>query len=286
RSDIFDDKDIKWNFYKKYGFELCPPRTWTEFNYISEFFNRSMNPNSPFEHGTIICGLKPTGIVEEFLPRQWAYNGKIVDEWGKISIDSDENIRALESLHTTFKYSPKECVSWFFDDAFNKLLSGEIVMAQGFATHYLPYKYSKLDNTFDRFIKVNTIPGGKPMLGGWILGINQNSHSYEESLSFLRWATSSQLAVHNTLLGGAVPLKDVCNNMLLKSKFMWLRYIDESFSNMGTRETLHDKNGNMIDHELVEYVLSDSIYKVLQGEATAQQALNYAKENLTALINV
>lgn len=285
RSDIFEDKDINWSFYKKYGFELCPPRTWTEFNYIAEFFNRSVNSNSPVEYGTTICGLKPTGIVEEFLPRQWAFNGKIVDEWGKICIDSDENIRALESLYNTYRHSPKESLAWFFDDAFNKLLSGEIVMAEGFATHYLPYKYSKLDDTFDRFIKVTTIPGGKPMLGGWILGISKYSQAPKESYAFLRWATSSQLAVHNTLMGGAVPLKAVCNNTLLKTKFPWLRYIDESFSNMGTREVLRDRKGNMIDPDMVETVLADAIYKVLLGEAAVQQALTQAKEALTALTN-
>ena len=283
RSDIFEDKDINWSFYKKYGFELCPPRTWTEFNYIAEFFNRSVNPNSPVEYGTTICGLKPTGIVEEFLPRQWAFNGQIVDEWGKICIDSDENIRALENLCNTYKHSPKESLGWFFDDAFNKLLSGEIVMAEGFATHYLPYKYSKLDDTFDRFIKVTTIPGGKPMLGGWILGINRHSEAPEESYAFLRWATSNQLAVHNTLMGGAVPLKAVCNNTLLKTKFPWLRYIDESFSNMGTREVVRDRKGNIVDPDLVETVLSDAIYKALLGEAEAQQALYQAKDALTAL---
>ena len=283
RSDIFEDKDIKWNFYKKYGFELCPPRTWTEFNYIAEFFNRSVNPNSPVEYGTAISGLKPTGIVEEFLPRQWAFNGKILDEWGKICIDSDENIRALENLCLTYRNSPKESLGWFFDEAFNKLLSGELIMAEGFATHYLPYKYSKLDDTFDRFIKVTTIPGGKPMLGGWILGINKYSEAHKESYAFLQWATSSELAVHNTLMGGAVPLKAVCNNTLLKTKFPWLRYIDESFSNMGTREVLFDRKGSMIDPDLVETVLSDAIYRALLNEATVQQALIQAKEALIAL---
>ena len=86
-------------------------------------------------------------------------------------------------------------------------------------------------------------------------------------------------------MGGAVPLKAVCNNTLLKTKFPWLRYIDESFSNMGTREVMRDRKGNMIDPDLVETVLADSIYKVLLDEATAQQALIQAKEALTALAN-
>ena len=285
RSDIFEDKDIKWNFFKKFGFELNPPRTWTEFNYIAEFFNRAENPSSPVEYGTTICGLKPTGIVEEFLPRQWAYNGRIVDKWGKVCIDSDENLRALENLLNTYKHSPEESLSWFFDDAFNRLLSGEIIMAQGFATHYLPYKYSKLDDTFDRFIEVRPIPGGKPMLGGWILGINKYSDSHDESFAFLRWATSNELAVHNTLMGGAIPLKAVCNNTLLKSKFPWLRYIDDSFSNMGTREIVHDQKGNRIDPDMIDSILSDAIYKALLGGTSVQQALTQAKEILTDLIN-
>jgi DNA-binding LacI/PurR family transcriptional regulator/ABC-type glycerol-3-phosphate transport system substrate-binding protein len=285
RRDIFEDKDIKWNFYKKYGFELSPPRTWTEFNYIAEFFDRAVNPSSPVEYGTALCGLKPTVIVEEFLPRQWAFNGKIVDEWGKVCIDSDENYRALESLAKTYEHSPKESLEWFFDEVFKKLLSGEMVMAQGFASHYLPYKYSKLDDTMDRFIDVCIIPGGKPMLGGWMLGINKYSDAHEESYAFLRWATDERLAVHNTLMGGAVPLTAVCNNTLLKNKFPWLRYIDETFSNMGTRETVRDKRGNMIDPDLVDSVLSDNIYKVLLGEASIEEALRTAKETFVRMIN-
>ncbi|MGI6160722.1 MAG: extracellular solute-binding protein [Christensenellales bacterium] len=285
RSDIFEDKDIKWSFFKKYGFEINPPRTWTEFNYIAEFFNRSVNPNSPVEYGTAICGLNPIGIVEEFFPRQWAFNGKILDEWGKVDLDSDENVRALTSLEDTYKNSPKESLSWFFDDAFNKLLSGEIIMAQGFSSHYLPYKHSKLNDTFDRFIKVTTIPGGKPMLGCWILGINSYSDAQDEGYTYLRWATSNTLAVHNIMMGGAVPLKAVCDNTLLKTKFPWLRFIDETFSNMGTREVIRDSKGNLIDPDVTDPILADAIYRTLMGNETARESLIGAKKAFQQLVN-
>lgn len=284
RKDIFENKDIQWNYYKKYGFDLRPPKNWTEFNCVAEYFNRSSNPNSPVQYGTSMCGLKPTGIVEEFLPRQWAFNGRIKDEWGKLCIDSDENVRALDSLLVTYKNSPKESLSWFFDDVFKKLLLGEIAMAQGFATHYMPYKYSQLENTFDRFISVDTIPGGKPMLGGWMLGINQYSAHHQESYSFLRWAASDRLAVQNTLMGGAIPVKAVSSNTLLKNQYPWLRYIDESFSNTGIRETVRDHKGNIVDPYLIDSILSDEIYKTLLGEVSAKQALTNAKESLQKII--
>jgi len=40
RKDLFEDKIEQENFKKQFGYELNPPKTWTEFSQIAAFFNR------------------------------------------------------------------------------------------------------------------------------------------------------------------------------------------------------------------------------------------------------
>jgi len=40
RKDLFEDSTEKENFKTQFGYELHPPKTWTQFTQIAEFFNR------------------------------------------------------------------------------------------------------------------------------------------------------------------------------------------------------------------------------------------------------
>lgn len=57
RKDIFKNLEIKSQFARMYGFELSVPNTWSNFNTVAEFFDRSLNAKSPFRYGTAASAL-------------------------------------------------------------------------------------------------------------------------------------------------------------------------------------------------------------------------------------
>lgn len=283
RQDIFENQEIKNRFMKRYGFELTPPRTWNDFNVIAEFFDRAYNPYSPFEHGTAATALEPIGLINEFLPRQWAFHGSIIDHWGKISIDSEENVRALENLVTTFRYTPKETEHYFWDDIFELLVKGEIPMAHGFASHYQPTKYSGID-TYEKYIRCIPIPYKKAMLGGWALGINCHSRHPREAYEYMKWNLNDRVAIANMRLCGCTPVWSVFRNETLKESNDWLNMVGPKVELGKLREELYCASGRQLDPQVVDEVLSGGIKKAIHRELDARDALQEVKENLKRMI--
>lgn len=274
RKDLFEDPSIKWSFYKKYGIELCPPRTWTEFNYTAEFFNREKNPESPVKYGTLLSGQAPVGFMEEFYVRQWAFNGRMFDKWGKLNINSIENIRAVESMAATFANAPKECFDMFYDEVFEGLLRGEAAFIQGFPPHYLPFRNGGGGgiSDFDARIVTAPIPGGKPMLGSWLLSMTK-SDMQDEAFEYMRWAADEALAVTNTLMGGTVPLQKIYSNTLLNEYYPWLRMFDAMDPYEGIREDMHCSDGDILDQFTFEQIMSEGLIPAMKGEMAAAEAV-------------
>lgn len=286
RKDVFNDRDIKKQFQKQYGYELMPPKTWTNFNTIAEFFDKKTNVNSPFQYGTAATALEPVGLINEFLPRQWAFHGRIADKWGKLVIDSEENQRALDNLVKTFQFVPKEAEGYFWDELFKMLLYGEIPIVQGFASHYQPGKHSQNGDTYEKYIGQLPLPGGKTMLGGWALGINRYSDRIKESYEFLKWNLNDKVAITNLRLCGCLPTVSVIRDETLRGSYPWLNLVDEKFQIGGSREELFDKGKKRIDLEQIDYILSGQIKRAINQEIDSKTALIEMKKELENMLKV
>lgn len=284
RKDIFTNPDLKAQFMRMYGFDLSVPNTWSNFNTVAEFFDRKYNPKSPFEYGTAASALEPIGLINEFLPRQWAFYGKIVDRWGKVIMNSDENVKALENLVNTFEHIPDKTQEYFWDDIFEMLLKGKIPMAQGFASHYQPGKYSLDGDTYEKYIEAVPLPGAKPMLGGWALGINKYSEHMKECYEFIKWNLNDSIAISNMRLCGCVPITTVFQDDTLKVSYPWLNMVNERVELGHLREEIFDKNKQIINTEEVDRVISCGIKKAILKEESPVEALSKVKSELNKLI--
>lgn len=285
RKDIFTNPDVKSQFMNMYGYELPPPGTWSNFNTIAEFFDRSVNPRSPFRYGTAASALEPIGLINEFLPRQWAFHGQITDRWGKVVIDSEENVKALENLTATFEHIPEGTEGYFWDEIFEMLLRGEIPMAQGFASHYQPGKYSVEGNTYEKYIEAVPVPGHRPMLGGWALGINKFSENIKECYEFIKWNLNDKTAILNMRLCGCVPTTTVFQDDTLKLSYPWLNMVNEKVELGRLREEIMDREKRIINTELIDDAISGGIKKAVLKKESPQKALGKIRDEISQLIS-
>lgn len=284
RKDIFTNPDIKAQFMNMHGFELSPPDTWSNFNTIAGFFDRSVNPKSPFRYGTAASALEPIGLINEFLPRQWAFHGQIADRWGHIVMDSEENVKALENLVTTFEHIPKGTAGYFWDEIFEMLLKGEIPMAQGFASHYQPGKYSVEGNTYEKYMEASPLPGRRPMLGGWALGINKFSENIQECYEYIKWNLNDKIAITNMRLRGCVPTSTVFQDDTLKLSRPWLNMVNERAELGRLREEIPDSGKQILNTELIDEAISRGIKEAVLKKEAPSCALKKIKNELNLLI--
>lgn len=280
RKDLFQDDAIRWNFYNQYGFELKPPKTWAEFNYIAEFFTRAHNPNSPTEYGTALSLTCPTALMEEYYVRQWAFHGAMVDNMGRIRIDTLENARALESLLKSFCYASPNSLESFFEETFYKLLTGEVALLQGFPTHYLPFRHTEIKKNFESSIAIESIPGRKPLLGSWSFCISSKSEAPQEAFAFIKWVVEEEHAVVRGMLGNLIPVKATYESTLLTDNYPGLKAMNVDNFSKCMRNKLYDYDGNAIDHYSFEEVVANSLIKVFNAGADIMEVLKEAQRNV------
>lgn len=266
RTDLFEDDLLKKKFYLKYGVQLCPPRTWNEFNLIAKFFTRQFNEESPVEYGTCLTGGRPEGIMAEFLPRQWSYKGKFFGSNG-LDMVSVANLRAVKNLCESYQYSYPDCMDFLEEEQVQEFGKGDIAMISSYNVHL----QDKLDFTNQK-VRFARIPGTSALIGGWMLGINAYSKHIEESALFLNWEMSDRISVHSSLLGQISPFKSVFYDSELLTIYPWMRIVSEPAialreKEFGTRSFPNDHVGRL------EQTFSDNLWRAILGEIMPEEAL-------------
>lgn len=284
RKDVFSDTKIQWSFFDKYGFELRPPGNWAEFNCVAEFFDPKFNRESAFKYGTVLALTRPTAVMEEYYVRQWAFGGRMIDKWSRISIFSIENIRALESLIISYAHAPPESLDYFFEETFTCLLKGETAMVQGFPTHYLPFRYPEYYHRFEEQIGVAPIPGDCPVLGGWVMGISSASKRQDDAYEFLTWVTREDLTVVKGLLGYLTPITATYESTLLNIFHPGLRMMNVANYTHELREVVKNVKGEVLENSRFEQIVSEEIIKALIGEQSASESLKKAHQKVEAVL--
>jgi multiple sugar transport system substrate-binding protein len=271
RKDLFNNVEIRRDYYLQNGIELRPPITWSEYNIIAKYFTQTHNQSSPIKYGTCILGEMPTGIIEEFLPRQWSYNGRIVSRDGEFVINTPQNIKALDNLCEAYRYSIPESINYMEDEQIRDFIQGKVALISTFNSHILSL-YNKEFTNFLPHIGFSAIPGHHSLIGGWVLGVNKRSHASELTYRFIKWASSDVIAIHNTLLGGLVPKNIVDTSAKLYKPYPWLENISGMMEAGKKREVIKDRQGRMIEQDIFEDELAQVLLQAVKGEINSREA--------------
>ena len=271
RKDLFTDQLLKKTYYKEYGLELHPPKTWMEFNLIAKFFTKRYNPNSPIEYGTCMMGRNPDGLVMEYLPRQWAYKGKLFKGKNPV-IYSVQNIKALKNLCESFKYSYPYCDEFTEDEQITEFANNDIAMIATYNIHLTMSSNPNID-AIKKNIEYYIMPGKSSLLGCWLFGINSKSNKPNSATKFIEWACSDSISIQSTIMGGFIPKKNVVQNQQIQMVLPWLQNIEDQLEMSRVREVVYNKQNRMIQNEKIESILANGIRKAVKGECTPEKAL-------------
>lgn len=100
RKDLFESEKEKAAYRARYRTELTPPQTWDEFAQIADFFNR---PEEGL-YGTLFA-LYPDGHnnIFDFALQLWSRGGDLVDENGRIVLDSLQANEAMDAYRNLIR---------------------------------------------------------------------------------------------------------------------------------------------------------------------------------------
>lgn len=270
RKDLFHDPTVKRMFYEYCREELTVPETFDQYNKIARFFTRSFYSGSPVKFGNTVAIGNSVVSPSEYLPRLFAEGGRLFDEDNKkINLTTKSARKALEGYMEAYEYSDKLIYQWW-KNALEGFAEGNTAMTIVFMNYASDIVNTKISNIAGK-IGFAAVPGGKPLIGGGVIGIHPQSQQKEAACEFINWLYSDEVASVFTMLGGLSPCKTVYNNRNVLELYPWLSAAKHSFS-IGHRRVDNNYYQNFSE-KMLEQIISVGVKNAVIGELTAHEAL-------------
>lgn len=216
RKDLFENPIEKQNFKKQFGYELHPPKTWTEFTQIAEFFNR---PKDNL-YGSVFANY-PDGhnMVFIFCLLFWTKGGSLLNSRNQIDINRPEAVDALDyyrKISNNKNAVHPQSIDFGSVEAGMAFAKGEVAMSInwfGFASMCEVIEESKVKGKVD----IAELPHDHNQETAslnvyWLYTIGTGSKHQKLAYDFIRFATSPESDKLLTTEGGIGCRKSTWND--------------------------------------------------------------------------
>ena len=218
RKDWFARPEIQAEFKKKHNRDLAAPKTWTEFQQVSEFFQgRTIDGKKVYgaylftERGSegITMGvtnvLYPMGFKYENPKQPYAMEG---------FVNSADAVRGLEFYKTLYKGStPPGLTNAYMTEGLDAFKSGQVAMMMNWFA-FFPGLYKDPNVGGDK-IGFFANPAGKAkgvQLGGQGISVVAYSPNRNEALQYIKWFANPEVQKKWQAIGGFSAAKAVLND--------------------------------------------------------------------------
>ncbi len=284
QKDLFEDRVLQIRYQRKNNEKLQPPKTWSQFNAVAEYFSRKYTPESPVKYGVSMSRGDNVYMAIDFLDRLWAYGGRVFDEFGQVSINSVSAVNAMRSLMQSYKYSSgKQLNSWDkVAEEFSQGDSAMVILYNSDVGDINNHTKSKVAGN----IGYSMIPGGCPVLGGWSLGLNRYGEHQEDAERFLLWACSGPNGVPLSLLGGSTLRSEYYERSDLEKLEPWKNLVLESCQRSRKRVLPEILDESRWKNKIYTLIIPKEITRVVNGELSETEALKNMERQICQLIEL
>lgn len=271
RNDLFEDATLSRAYYERYHETLDIPTTMEQHLRIVEFFTKKYNPVSPTEFGTTTTRGAAASTASDFLPYFLSKVDHIYDKNGHIVIDSPEMVQAMKQYVRMSDYS---CTQQWWGDSIKQFADGMAATTIIYSNYASAVINSKHSNVVGK-VGAAVVPGGKPLLGGGVIGISRYSQKLDACRQFFNWYYSPDISSMLVRLGGTSPIVDAYNDFNNFSIFPWLSTSKTSFG-LGTRG-IGDANISGFSIQKYEFSVGTALLNAINGIITTEEAASMAQ---------
>ena len=261
RTDVFAARAEEYQ--RQTGRKLAPPATWDEYLEIARFLN------SDTLNGNVIMGLKEQNFTV------WSgifhgLGGRLVDEQWQPLLNSPAGVRSLSLLVEMFRYAPPGAQRLGIEEANAAFLQGRGAMYLTWPTLI----WAQMQDT--NLCKVSgkvaaaVIPGGRPQLSAWSVGINRACRDPEAAFAWICFLVN-ETNTRRMLLdyGKGSPRASTYHDADCHRKVFYLDSLLRGFEGSLPRFRIASSQ------ELCDY-LDTQISEAISGRVTPQAALDRA----------
>lgn len=181
--------------------------TWEEYMGIVEQVNGMEMDGTTF-YGTTLIGAQPVPVVHMYTQLAASYGTRWFTQFPQApwdftpTINSAENLAAMQDWKALYDMSPPECINYLWFDAGTRFSQGDIALFY----HWTPYFYlvnnegylsgqpSPVVDKFQTAVLPTSEAGGEQVvsLGGWAMGMPSTAANQDASWQFINWATGTE----------------------------------------------------------------------------------------------
>ncbi|MDC7245927.1 MAG: extracellular solute-binding protein [Sphaerochaetaceae bacterium] len=281
RKDLFNDPLLKQEFEQIFHSQLRPPRTWKEFNAISEFFSFY---TEKIPYGTSIPAAFPESLAPEIYLRIFSAGGSVFDQNNKVILNKPKNLKAYIDLLKIFKFAKPNFRQTDDIGVVNDFLNGETAMVITYPSFINESVNGHAQKKIMSNIGFAQIPGQSPILGGWSLGINQLSDHKDEAFKFLSWACTDQISNHLSLLGGFSAVESTYSNDELIKLYPWFPIYHSAHKNSRPIVPPRKENGDIVSQNMIDEIVCKGIYSLIEEDKEIPSVIEETQQELEKLL--
>ncbi|MDY0288831.1 MAG: extracellular solute-binding protein [Sphaerochaeta sp.] len=282
RKDLFEDENNRSAYKKKFRSTLQPPKTWKEFNTITQFFTAY---SDSIEYGTSFSAAYPECLAPEIYLRLLSFikNDSILHSSINLLLNNQNVLKSYVSILRLLKFVKPNYMESNEESVVRDFLNGETAMLITY-----PSFFNKVALQTDQVIKeenigFSEIPGGTPILGGWGLGISANSTKVAESYQFLTWACMDEISPYFSVLGGFSAVQKTYRNDELTKLYPWFPLYSSSYKLGKPILPPSNERGEKIPQNQVDTIVCKWFYKLMHKEIDVQNTIRHTTEELANL---
>ena len=282
RRDLFENRTLAAEYSRLYNSSLVPPRTWTEFGAIAEFFTNCGSSENRVQYGTSIPAAYKECLAPEIYMRLFSYGGRIYDKHRSVVFDSPQTLKAYVNFKSAFKYAKPDYKTATDVSVVSDFVGGDTAMLvtyPSFITNITDLRMVSMIGD----IGYSLIPGRTPILGGWSFGINARSQKKEDALKFLKWTVTEENANYFTLLGGQPAISSLFTNDELITLYPWLPLYHAAYKYTMPVVPPHKAGRQIISQDKIDSILFEHAMDLIDDNIDVATAISRTHEDLTAL---
>lgn len=279
RRDLFDNPMLQRQFEAMHNSPLRPPKTWTEFNGIAQFFTKEYNPYSPTTYGTSVMGSIHEELALELFIRLWSFGGSLYDSRGRIALDTPQNIKAFQCMLESCRYAQKNFPETSIDQSFHAFGSGNTAMLISF-TEYASQISNFVQGDIVSKVDYAMVPGRCPANVGWNFGMSKTTEHSRLIAELYTWLCQKSTSYYMTTLNGQSVINYPYDNHEIMKLYPWMKLTEEGQHFSRDRAYPCIGRSRLVAPYEVETVLSDVFSRMYSKELSIPDALHEGQREL------
>lgn len=280
RKSLFADPVLREKFEKLHGAKLCPPRTFTEYLTLAEFFTKETDGKT---YGISVPAAYPECLAPELYMRLKAYDSEVIDADGNVVINTPNAQKAYLNLMECIQNAKPNYRKANDISVVEDFLCGETAMVISYPGFLMAVTDIRKNNLIGA-IGCTHIPGKRPLLGGWSLGISSVTDEPENAFAFLKWACTDQMSNYFSMLGSYSAVTSTYTNDELIQLYPWRPLYREAYPYASQMIPSVCNDGTVVSTNRVDEIVCKWLYKMFTGKRKIEKILEGTQHELETLL--